>query len=96
MESKNIYLSSVVERIDKKRLFFIILGLAMFCAVYCSPSWNDAVDPQGKHFVLTREGKAAIALFLLARAAPPRYPDPAFGTRSGRLTVPELGGRRVR
>lgn len=63
---KNIYLSRVVERIDKKRLFFIILGLAMFCAVYCSPSWNDAVDPQGKHFVLTREGKAAIGLFLLA------------------------------
>jgi len=63
---KNIYLSRVVERIDKKRLFFIILGLALFFAVYCSPSWNDAIDPQGKHFALTREGKAAIALFLLA------------------------------
>jgi sodium-dependent dicarboxylate transporter 2/3/5 len=63
---KNIYLSRVAERIDTQRLFFIILGLGMFCAVYCSPSWNDAVDPQGKNFVLTREGKAAIGLFLLA------------------------------
>jgi hypothetical protein len=27
----------------------------------------DAVDPQGQHFELSHEGKAAIALFLLAR-----------------------------
>lgn len=34
--------------------------------VFCSPPWGDAVDPQGQHFALTGEGKAAIGLFLLA------------------------------
>jgi sodium-dependent dicarboxylate transporter 2/3/5 len=63
---KSIYLSTVAKRIDKKRLFFILLGLVLFCIVYFSPSWDDAVDPQGERFALTREGKAAIALFLLA------------------------------
>ena len=63
---RSIYLSKVARRIDKKRLFFILLGLLLFCAVYFSPSWDDAVDPQGQHFSLTREGKAAIGLFLLA------------------------------
>jgi sodium-dependent dicarboxylate transporter 2/3/5 len=28
--------------------------------------WPDAVDPQGEHFILTTEGKGAIAVFLLA------------------------------
>ena len=30
------------------------------------PAWPDAVDPGGKHFPLSPEGKGAIALFLLA------------------------------
>lgn len=30
------------------------------------PSWSPAVDPTGKEFALSREGKGAIALFLLA------------------------------
>ncbi len=34
--------------------------------VYLSPPWPDAVDPMGKHFPLSREGKAAIAIFLWA------------------------------
>ncbi len=49
-----------------KRTFFILLGIVLFCLVYFSPSWPDAVDPMGKSFILTREGKAALALFLLA------------------------------
>jgi sodium-dependent dicarboxylate transporter 2/3/5 len=28
--------------------------------------WPDAVDPMGEHFVLTKEGKGALAVFLLA------------------------------
>jgi sodium-dependent dicarboxylate transporter 2/3/5 len=48
------------------RIFFLLLGLAFFLAVYFMPPWSDAVDPTGKAFKLTREGKAAIALFLLA------------------------------
>jgi sodium-dependent dicarboxylate transporter 2/3/5 len=55
-----------VERIDWRRLFFILLGLTLFCIVYLSSPWADAVDPKGEHFPLTREGKAALGLFLLA------------------------------
>jgi sodium-dependent dicarboxylate transporter 2/3/5 len=59
-------MAEVARRFDVKRLLFILLGLALFCIVYFSPDWPDAVDPSGTHFVLTREGKAALALFLLA------------------------------
>ncbi|SDN78144.1 solute carrier family 13 (sodium-dependent dicarboxylate transporter), member 2/3/5 [Desulfonauticus submarinus] len=51
---------------DWKRVFFIFLGIFLFTIVYFSPPWPDAVDPFGKHFVLTREGKGALAIFLLA------------------------------
>ncbi len=61
-----IYLATTKKRIDWKRIVFIMLGLGFFTAVYLSPSWPDAVDPAGEHFVLTREGKAAVGLFLLA------------------------------
>jgi sodium-dependent dicarboxylate transporter 2/3/5 len=52
--------------IDWKRIIFILLGLFLFFVVYFSPDWGAAVDPAGKVFQLTREGKAAIGLFLLA------------------------------
>jgi sodium-dependent dicarboxylate transporter 2/3/5 len=63
---RRLYLAHVVRHLDWKRLFFIFLGLFLFAVVYFSPAWPDAVDPQGKVFNLTREGKAALALFLLA------------------------------
>jgi len=53
-------------RIDYKRIFFILLGLALFLWIYYMPSWPDAIDPAGKAFPLPKEGKAAIALFALA------------------------------
>ena len=53
------------KKIDLKRWFFALLGIALFCIVYFSPPWGDAVDPQGKIFPLSHEGKAALALFLL-------------------------------
>ncbi len=53
-------------KIDFKRLFFLFLGMFLFTVVYYAPPWPDAVDPMGKAFVLSTEGKAAIALFLLA------------------------------
>jgi sodium-dependent dicarboxylate transporter 2/3/5 len=51
--------------VDWKRLVFILLGLALFVGVHLSPEWRPAVDPQGNLFELTREGKAALGLFLL-------------------------------
>ena len=51
---------------DLKRIGFILLGLFLFFWLYLADPLPDAIDPMGKHFPLTREGKAAIALFLLA------------------------------
>lgn len=54
------------KKIDWMRIGFIILGLVIFLFIYFMPPWNDAVDPTGKAFHLSREGKASIALFLMA------------------------------
>jgi len=51
---------------DWKRIFFIVLGLGFFFFIYFSPPWKDAIDPLGKAFSLSKEGKASIALFMLA------------------------------
>ncbi|OEU69752.1 MAG: transporter [Desulfovibrio sp. S3730MH75] len=51
---------------DFKRLFFMLLGVALFAIVYYCPAWPDAIDPMGEHFVLSREAKGAIGVFLLA------------------------------
>lgn len=63
-------MSSVViidrRRWDLRRVAAIVIGVAVFCAVYFSPQWADAVDPAGERFPLTREGKGALAIFLLA------------------------------
>ena len=59
--------SSLAKRnIDWKRSFFILLGIGFFLLVWLSPPWNPAISPEGKAFVLSPEGKAALALFLLA------------------------------
>ncbi len=52
--------------VNWKRIAFLLLGIVLFAAVYASPPWPDAVDPQGAHFVLSREAKGALAVFLLA------------------------------
>lgn len=49
-----------------RRIFFILLGLGLFLALYYAPQFGPAVDPSGKSFELTQQGKAAIGLFLLA------------------------------
>ncbi|MFC1629279.1 SLC13 family permease [Gemmatimonadota bacterium] len=54
------------EKINWKRQGCIFLGLGLFALVYLAPVPADAVDPQGVHFPLTHEGKAALALFFLA------------------------------
>lgn len=55
-----------ISEIDWKRVFFILLGLGLFLTVYYMPQGKDAVDPTGKAFPLSKEGKGAIALFLMA------------------------------
>ena len=52
--------------INWKRIIFLLLGIFLFAIIYYSPPWPDAVDPMGKHFSLSREGKGALAIFLLA------------------------------
>ncbi len=51
--------------IDWKRILFLLIGLALFFIVNFSPAWPDAIDPTGKHFVLSKEAKGALAVFLL-------------------------------
>jgi sodium-dependent dicarboxylate transporter 2/3/5 len=62
----DIHLAGKVRKIDWRRVVFILTGIALFCVVYWCPPFPDAVDPLGKHFMLSREGKAALALFALA------------------------------
>ncbi|OGR04092.1 MAG: transporter [Deltaproteobacteria bacterium RIFOXYA12_FULL_61_11] len=59
-------LSKPVHPVDWRRLGFLLAGPALFLLLYFSPSWPDAIDPAGKAFPLSPEGKAAIGLFLLA------------------------------
>jgi len=66
-QNKNrIQLSIEKGRFEVKRVLFIFLGLGLFAWLYLADPLPDAIDPLGAHFELTREGKAAIALFLLA------------------------------
>ena len=51
---------------DWKRIFFIVLGLALFFTFYLMNDLADAVDPAGKHFPLPSQGRMAIGLFLMA------------------------------
>ncbi|MEW6672918.1 MAG: SLC13 family permease [Thermodesulfobacteriota bacterium] len=53
-------------RINWPRIIFTLLGLGLFGIIYWLPPLADAVDPAGKAFPLSREGKAAIALFLMS------------------------------
>ncbi len=53
-------------RIDWRRQFFITFGVLLFATVYFAPPFPDAIDPAGQRFALTEQGKAALALFLIA------------------------------
>jgi len=53
-------------KIDWTRLIALLTGVGLFLVIYYSPSWPDAVDPVGKHFVLSTQGKGAVAVFALA------------------------------
>lgn len=65
MNTENIALKAHAA-VNWKRLVFLLTGVLLFTIVYWAPPWPDAVDPMGKHFVLTKEAKGALAVFLLA------------------------------
>ena len=48
------------------KILFLLVGLALFLLVLLLPEWRDAVDPAGAGVSLSRQGKAAMGLFLLA------------------------------
>jgi sodium-dependent dicarboxylate transporter 2/3/5 len=60
--------SMVLEKgkFEWKRYLLLLIGIALFAVTFYSSPWADAVDPMGAHFPLSKEGKGAIAVFLLA------------------------------
>ncbi len=54
------------EKNKVKRLFWLATGILLFAVIYFSPPWPDVVDPLGKHIALSREGKGALSIALLA------------------------------
>jgi len=58
-------MTSLNKAIDWKRTFFLLTGLVLFFIINFSPPWPDAIDPTGKHFILSKEAKGALAVFLL-------------------------------
>ena len=44
-------------QLEWKKVGFTFLGILLFAVVYYSPPWAEAVDPTGKHFVLSPQGK---------------------------------------
>jgi len=61
-----VVLAEPVIKVDWRRIFFMLLGVALFLAMYFAPALPDALDPSGKPFVLSHHAKAALGLFLLA------------------------------
>ncbi len=60
------HIETAAPAFDWRRWTALIGGVLIFLAVYFSPPWADAIDPAGKAFKLSAEGKAAIGLFLMA------------------------------
>jgi sodium-dependent dicarboxylate transporter 2/3/5 len=60
--------SMVLEKgkFEWKRYLLLSIGIALFVVTFYSSPWPDAIDPMGEHFPLSKEGKGAIAIFLLA------------------------------
>jgi sodium-dependent dicarboxylate transporter 2/3/5 len=63
---EEIFLAPAKKVINWTRIFFILLGLGVFFLFYMIPSLPDAVDPGGKVFKISWEGKMALGLFLMA------------------------------
>lgn len=62
----DIHLAVPRKRIDRRRVFFLCLGLGLFLLFYGLPLFPPAAGPDGQHSALTPTGQAAIGLFLMA------------------------------
>jgi len=65
-ESKDIVKRKKRKKAAMFRLIYMFIGIIGFILVYSSPPWPDAVDPGGKIFELSPQGKGALAIFILA------------------------------
>ena len=54
------------EPINWKKFVALGAGVLLFALLYWCPPLPDAVDPMGEHFILSKEAKGALAVFLLA------------------------------
>jgi len=63
---ETVYLARAARKVDWKRILLLLLGAALFAAVYFSPPWPAATDSHGNLLALTHEGKASLGLVLLA------------------------------
>ena len=63
---QNVSVEAQKPLVDPKSFIILLIGFVVFLAIYFSPPWSVAIDPTGKEFVLSQEGKAAIGLFLMA------------------------------
>lgn len=66
MTARSEAATEVRPAVDVRKWIALFGGLAVFLFVYFSPPWSVAIDPTGKEFILTPQGKAAIGLFLMA------------------------------
>jgi sodium-dependent dicarboxylate transporter 2/3/5 len=66
MSTETATLATAAVPFDWKKWTALLGGLAVFLFIYFAPPWADAIDPGGKVFKLSPEGKAAIGLFLMA------------------------------
>ena len=64
--NSSLELSEIIPEINWKRVIFLGIGLLLFVLLYLAPPMPDALDPAGTRFPLSPEGKAALAIFLLA------------------------------
>jgi len=64
--AQNVTVAVEPSAFDLKKFLILLAGLGVFLAIFFSPDWPIAVDPGGKTFVLSTQGKAAIGLFLMA------------------------------
>lgn len=63
---EEMHIKKGVRHLNWKRFGFMMLGVVLFFAVYLSPDWPIATDPNGKEFILNSQAKTALGLFLWA------------------------------